>query len=1429
MALDTARAKSLFLAASDLSDPAQRAAYLERECGGDAELRGRVEALLRANDASPLPPAEAGDATVDSEAGAPKHGGTGKDTPQPAEAPPQLVPTADYRPKVDPGLVIAGRYSLVEKLGEGGMGEVWVAKQTEPVKRKVALKLIKTGMDSKAVLARFEQERQALAMMDHPNIARVLDGGMTPSGQPFFVMELVNGLPLNKFCDQMKLSPKERLELFVPICQAVQHAHQKGIVHRDLKPANILITLIDAKPVPKVIDFGVAKATAGKLTDESMSTQFGAVVGTLEYMSPEQAGFSGEDIDTRADIYSLGVILYELLTGLRPIDAKRLKKAALTEMARIIREEVPSKPSTRLSKDDSLPSMAALRQTEPRRLMAMLRGELDWVVMKCLEKQRERRYETASGLARDIQRYLADEAVEARPPSAAYRLQKFVSRNKGRVLAASLLLLALVGGIVGTSIGMVQADQARKAETKRAEGERLAKEREADERTKAEIARGEAQEQERIALEQKRIAVDKVEQLAREDYVNRVNRAYREVQDDTVALAEDLLHGCPSERRGWEWHYVKRLCNAERLSLDLGKASVNALAYSPDGTWAVSGSGIPIIGVTPETKTAAIDVWDVSSGKRRKTLPGAKGTVQDVAVSTDGKKIAAGCSDGLVLVWDTATGQNAWTRSDPGLAAMSVAFSPNGKWLAVGYGRYSGDEVGRVKVWDVASGTEIKAFAGPRGGVNKVAFHPDGKWLAVAGSEVVEVWDLETARKLHDLKGHKRWVYCLAYSPNGKWLATGGWDRTVKLRDAATGAEVLTIFAHEGFVLSLAFSTDSRNLVTGSEDRSTRLWDIPSGRRLAAFHGHTDFVQAVAFRPDGREISTGSLDGSIRFWDLKTSRPVVVEHTGWVERLAFRRDGLRFLSEVRTRRDPSETEATKGWNPSTGELDSALAGISLKALSAEFVPGSSSFTDATTSSDGKLFAKTNPLAGSLGASRSKEYLGSAIVIRELVSGRAIHTLTGHSADVVCLAFSPDGRRLATASFDRTVKLWDVQTGQDVFTLRGHTAGVLSLAFSPDGNQLISGGIDGTARVWNATPLPSNVIATHDARYQKKLDTLTQLKATADDARRAEFLASSGHWGMAAEAYARAVEKEPETIQLRYGLVDALLQAGDRSRVGPACDDILKRFGNSGDPFRAMAVTGLCRLALQAIADPEKRQAVHELVLAPPDVHQRAAAPNDAQRALILGKYGLWDLIAAGFTQHVKEKHTDDKPEGLQCFFIQLLSLMEVGDLQGYRSAAGKLLAQFSKTSDPNSLNAVAWYCTYAPDAVADLTVPVLMAEKALAGYPPDKKRFALNTLGAALYRAGRIDEAIARLDESVRASGGAGYPQDWAFLAMAHYKKGNADKARSWLEKARSYKPDEKSGFSMNLVESRMLIREAEALLKGALPARPEPRLQEKY
>ena len=500
----------LFTEALSRTDPAERAAFLDQACAGNPELRRRLEKLLAGHaqaenplDRPPVAPGEFGatveqptpsstradppevateafdhthpDATsaLESEGSAPptiastEHGPAGATAPS-AQPDPNATTAAARLPSAAGlamdervGTIIAGRYKLVEVIGEGGMGSVYLASQTEPVKRQVALKLIKTGMDSRGVLARFDAERQALAMMDHPNIARIYDGGVTPAGQPFFVMELVGGVPLTQYCDQQRLTVKARLELFVSVCQAVQHAHQKGIIHRDLKPGNVLVTEVDGRPTPKVIDFGVAKATEVKLTDMSLA-DVGAIVGTPAYMSPEQADPSSMDIDTRTDVYALGVILYELLVGSPPLEAKDFKRGAVLEMLRMVREVDPPRPSTKLSTADALPNIAANRSIEPARLSKLFQGELDWVVMKALEKDRGRRYDTANGFARDIQRYLADEVVEARPPSRGYRLKKFVKRNKGQVIAASLVLLTLLAGMAGTSFGMLRAEQRRK-------------------------------------------------------------------------------------------------------------------------------------------------------------------------------------------------------------------------------------------------------------------------------------------------------------------------------------------------------------------------------------------------------------------------------------------------------------------------------------------------------------------------------------------------------------------------------------------------------------------------------------------------------------------------------------------------------------------------------------------------------------------------------------------------------------------------------------------------------------------------------------------------------------------------------------------------------------------------------------------------------
>ncbi len=446
--------RDLFQSAVDIPDAGARAEYLSANAP-DSDQRARVERLLIAHAAAggflEQPPDE-GNLTRSGAFGAE----TGTYIAGDAGA------TVD-RPGRDEhvGAVLAGKYKLIEAIGEGGMGSVYMAQQTEPVKRAVAVKVIKAGMDSKAVLARFEAERQALAMMDHPNIAKVLDAGTTDSGRPFFVMELVKGVPITQYCDERKLTPRQRLELFVPVCNAIQHAHQKGIIHRDIKPNNVLVALYDDRPVPKVIDFGVAKAAGQSLTDLTLVTGFGAVVGTPEYMSPEQANLNNLDIDTRSDVYSLGVLLYELLTGSTPVDRKSLGKAALLEILRIVREVEAPRPSAKLSTIDALPNVAANRGTEPAKLSKLMRGELDWVVLKALEKDRTRRYESANGLARDIQRYLADEIVEARPASAGYRLRKLVRRHKGRVIAAGSVFAALLAGIVGTTWGLIRAENAR--------------------------------------------------------------------------------------------------------------------------------------------------------------------------------------------------------------------------------------------------------------------------------------------------------------------------------------------------------------------------------------------------------------------------------------------------------------------------------------------------------------------------------------------------------------------------------------------------------------------------------------------------------------------------------------------------------------------------------------------------------------------------------------------------------------------------------------------------------------------------------------------------------------------------------------------------------------------------------------------------------
>ncbi len=695
--------ESIFAAALSKASGAERRAFLDGACGSDHDLRRRIERLLEADDQA---------------AGILERG-------------PDAGPTdalVEGGPPLSPERVFAGRFKLRQKLGEGGMGEVWVADQAAPVQRRVAIKVVRPGLDSEPMLARFDQERQALALMDHPNIAKVLDAGEA-DGRPYFVMELIKGVPITEYCDRARLSPRERLALFVPVCEAVQHAHQKGVVHRDLKPSNILVALYDGRPVPKVIDFGIAKATGPRLTDRSIYTEVGALIGTLEYMAPEQAELNNLDIDTRADVYALGAILYELLTGSVPFSRQELQAAGFLEMLRVIREVEPARPSTKLSKSGTLPSVADVRRIDPQKLVSLMRGELDWIILKCLEKDRGRRYQAASGLARDLERYLADEPVEACPPTAGYRLRKFARKYRTPMVVAGAFLLLLVAAVVASTWQAVRATSAEKV----AKSAGL----EANQQRLGALV---AQQQ---ALEAKTEADKQRDEARLTAYASGMVLAQRAWDENNVARARELLAEVPKEAagrnlRGFEWFYLSRVCRADERNL-LGDAGrVDSLAFSPDGQRLASGS-----------RDQTLKIWDCATGKELLALKGYAGWGNSVAFSPDGQRLASALDDHSVKIWDSATGQVLFALNGHSGVVHGVAFSPDGQRLASA----SDDET--VKIWDSATGKELFSFKGHAGGVRSVVFSPDGQRLATGGMEpTVKIWDSATGRELFALTGH---------------------------------------------------------------------------------------------------------------------------------------------------------------------------------------------------------------------------------------------------------------------------------------------------------------------------------------------------------------------------------------------------------------------------------------------------------------------------------------------------------------------------------------------------------------------------------------------------------------------------------------------------------------------------------------------------
>ncbi len=1092
--------EAVFFTALEKGSPGQRAAYLDEACAGDPDLRRRVEKMLAAQDLA------------------------GSFLEQPA-AP--LCATTDEPITERPGTII-GPYKLLEQIGEGGFGVVFMAEQQQPIRRKVALKVLKPGMDTRQVVARFEAERQALALMDHPNIAHVFDGGETASGRPYFVMELVRGIPITDFCDQNHLPVRERLGLFISVCQAVQHAHHKGIIHRDLKPTNVLVTLHDGTPVPRVIDFGIAKATGQQLTDKTLFTNFSQMVGTPLYMSPEQAEMSGLDMDTRTDIYSLGVLMYELLTGTTPFDKERLRSAAYDEIRRIIREEEPAKPSTRMSTLGQAASTASTnRKSDPHRLSQLFRGELDWIVMKALEKDRNRRYESASAFAADVQRYLNDEAVLACPPSAMYRFRKFARRNKRAVAMASVVGLAVLLTVTGLATSAVLIANALRAET-----------RAKDDRQEA------------------------LERVLREAYFHRITLAHWYLSADNLGRALELLEECPDDLREWEWHYLMRLCRVEPLVLRYkDKTEVNGVAFSPDGEQLASAGG-----------DGAVKIWNSGTGKVIQTIEKAHtDSVLSVAFHPDGKHVASAGADEWVKVWDLTTGQEVFTEKCDAMrkdgSAYTVAFRPpDGQQLAAG-------RAGAVRVWDWQTRQLLHTFPGHESHSISVAFSRDGRRLA-SGSfwEGVKLWDADTeGLPLRTFPAHRHPLSALAFSADGCRLASASFDHSVKVWDMTTG-ELLHTMLHTGKVECVAFSPDGRRLASAGEDKTVRVWDCgcvafsPDGWRLASassdgtirfwdatplrgdegqeafsFTKHDDEIRSVAFSPDGQSIASADLCALVKVWDAATGRVSAVfsGHTVTVFCVAWQPDGRRIASagsedrlhsvkvwDARTGKEafpiPAGQDqfarpfqavafspdrrylvtgrgngAVQVWDAGTGrefrqlgthhrEIRGVVFSRKGGHLATASGDGEVKLWDATRL-DQKQKARHTLRARVPGPSLNVAFSpdgrrlatggeDNTVKIWDVQNGRELHTLRGHSGEVYTVAFSPDddGRWVASGGEDSAVKVWDSHTGKLVRTFRGHTGLVISLAFSPDGRRLVSGSRDKTVKIWDVTQLSSEV-------------------------------------------------------------------------------------------------------------------------------------------------------------------------------------------------------------------------------------------------------------------------------------------------------------------------------------------------------------------
>jgi WD40 repeat protein/serine/threonine protein kinase len=1278
-----------------------------------------------------------------------------------------------------------GPYRIVRVLGEGGMGVVYLAEQHEPIRRTVALKVIKLGMDTREVVARFESERQALALMDHPNIARVIDAGATPDGRPFFVMEHVSGVPITEYCDVHQLSTRSRIALIAEICGAIQHAHQKGIIHRDLKPSNVLVMEQDGTPTPKIIDFGIAKATDQRLTEQTMFTQQGQFIGTPEYMSPEQTGMDGLDVDATTDIYSLGVLMYELLAGALPFEGAALRRAGYAEMLRIIREDEPPRPSTRASGP----------------LRTQLAGDIDWITLKAMEKDRTRRYASASEFAADIARHLNNEPVLASPPSASYRAQKFVRRHRLAVTAAALVFTAIVAGLVVSIAMFTRAERSRVLAEKNAYSANL-------------------------------LAADV------------------SLRAGDVAEARRRLASCPPNLRAWEWHYLQRSLDSsarvlravgpiQQIRLAPDGVSVQALVVEAPGYGAsvrvsnarLDGAEIDFtpassdsaVAVSPDGRIALHSEWRVDHLAPDPRHPG---TLLGVTKDSTAEPPST------VTLRDLVSGRDLYQLELPGLArwrgrpASLFRFHKSGDLLvplisekrigpvrlnmsrafkSVAEGRtnavtlsgvfpfaidgvFSGD--GRrvaawtwsntIYVWDVASGRRLAELAGHQGMITSAAFTGDGGRLVSASEDgSVVVWDIDHPARNRRLRGHAGPVLAAAASRDGGVVASIGADQTLRVwLDAGTELWRRRVDAPS----ALAVTPDGKVLATGHDNGRIRLWDVASGFSVSQFRGHASAISVLTFSADGGTLIAGA-GARVRSWPINAASARVVGRHDLdigLDSVAWTQAGVlaSTSSDLTVRLWPDDPAAAQTIREPAGREPALLMEMSGAGASsfgsgrlvtdpAGALAASSSdlnieiWDTATASHVRTIIAASQPggLALERGGERLFVAVDKAIHVFHPRTGAETATVKAER-DIYGLQLSDDGRWLL-AHHESDVGVWDARTLRQLRVIPLMTGSLKGVAISPDGERLAALGMD---------------------------DVLTLRRLSTGDLLGTVRVPGSHY----------AIAFHPAGNRLAMALEDGGIRIFDATTLEPMLtlrDDV--GIHEDDEPWERFVPPGVARyvqfrrMSKQLVGSDGLKPAANALAFSPDGTRLGSGWTAD-------GTVRLYDA---------RPRTTAEEAQSLATSLLSQFTFKDdvlvalARDLTLGTEEVRREATRFAATStdDPQVLNEFSWRVVRRPGASpGDYWTALARAEAAVRGVPGSPAY--LNTLALAQYRVGDYRAALKSI---LAAAEGRNESADKVIEMLVRFQLGEREAVRDGLKQFATDDSDS---------DVKSLIAEAKAL-----------------